>query len=250
MLEAIFARLQAQNPHRRLVVGDPGPGWLDWDAIVHEPAILEEWYATLRDGPAGGQEDVAGSFLALAVTGAVVDVSARVMLGERRRFPLDAAGVAVHRDGSGWCDGLAVRSPDVVAPPGPGDLAADLAALLEPAFVAIRALAPYGRSGMWGGVADHVGLVATGIMRDGGAETAWDDAEAFLDALAAHVPALRARPRLLAAGDPTRPFSIRGTCCLLYKTSGDADRDTGAGYCATCPLLNENVHRRLLAAWR
>ena len=116
---------------------------------------------------------------------------------------------------------------------------------------AVRARAPFGVSGMWGCAADQVGSIVTRRQRAGGHAALWDDAVGFLDALSAHAPRLRARPRLVMVdweGGPS-PFSIQGTCCLLYKTSPAADSTTGDGYCSTCPLLGDEVRRARLVAW-
>lgn len=268
-LEGTFVRLGPENPYRRLHVGDPGAGWLPWEEILSRDALLDDWYATILYNSATGRRDVAGSFLAFALTGTVVDVATSALLGERRAFSLAPADLALHRDGAGWCDGLAVRSPLVKVLPGDpaaahpdasaaldraalwSETARALAALLEPAFAAVRARAPFGVSGMWGCVSDQVGSVATRRQRAGGDAGLWEDAVGFLDALAAQAPQLRARPRLVTVaweGGPS-PFSIQGTCCLLYKTSPTANRATGAGYCSTCPLLGDEARLGHLIDW-
>lgn len=264
-LAGTFARLGRENPYRRLVVGDPGPGWTGWDDAFSDEAFVDRWFARML-AAAGGHRDVAGSYMVMAATAAVVEVTTAALVVERRAFSLAPADIAFRLDGGGWCGGLAVRSPVVrVLADDPaadhadaqvaewadlvGGTAAGLAALLPMAFEPIRLRAPFGRPGMWGSVADHAGLVAARWER-AGLPGAWQSGTELLDALAAAVPTLRARPRLVpvdVGGKPV-PFAIRGTCCLLFKASPGADRSTGAGYCSTCPLLPEPAQRALLAA--
>lgn len=269
-LSETFSRLQAAVAQRHLVVGEPGPGWVAWDRLSGDDDLLDAWFARILGGAAAGRADVAGSFLVIAATGTLVDVAATVLLAEQRAFSLGAADLAVHRDPAGFCDGLAVISPAVVVLPGdpaaahpdaqvsgsPAELTrqvgAALADVLEPVFGAIRRRAPFGRPGMWGAVADQVGLIASRLARFGGVgHGCWPRSVELLDAVAARAPALRSRPHPLSVPfeSGTRLFSIRGTCCLLYKVSPGADRTTGAGYCATCPLLRPEVQATLLAGW-
>lgn len=72
--------------------------------------------------------------------------------------------------------------------------------------------------------------------------------QGMLDVMAAKAP-LRRRARLfpVAWSGGTTCFQVRGTCCLLYRSSAAPDRD-GDGYCATCPLRTDRSRTERLRA--
>jgi len=118
--------------------------------------------------------------------------------------------------------------------------------------VAVRRRASYGRYGMWGQVADDLCGTALRAARraDLDGEAAWDEAQAVLDLVAAQVPELRARPRLFPVtwrgGEAL--FSVKGTCCLWYKTRKAPDLG-GEGYCGSCPLRDDECRRARFTGW-
>jgi hypothetical protein len=106
---------------------------------------------------------------------------------------------------------------------------------------------------MWSALADELaaGLMRAALETDGDVDRAWQDASALLDVLAERVEVPFTRPRLDRtewSGGCT-PFSVRGTCCLYYKTvDGTPDRRSD-DYCTTCPLADEGWRRQRMARW-
>jgi hypothetical protein len=272
-LAVTVARIDRLGGPRRLAVapaGTPLPdGWVGLSAAADDPAVVMSWVRDARTGFAGGLADVAGAAVAAQVAGALVGVTVPPLLLARRRVPVTAAGIAVHRHAGGWIDRVAVVADDVCVladdpDAGRGDttivdstsalvtgLADDLVATLRPIFERVRAAAPFGRSGMWGSSVDEVGVVATRLARDGAVdiEDAWGLAERLIDAVAAQVPRLRSRPRRIdvTTASGAVPFSRRGTCCLFYKLAAPGP-SRRAAYCATCPLLSDDEQHARLSA--
>jgi len=272
-LAVTVARADRLGGPRRLAVAPSSAtlpdGWIDLAAAADHPAVVGGWVGDARRGFAGGLTDVAGAAVAAQVGGALVGLAVPPLLVARRGVPLTPAGIAVHRHPGGWIDRVTViadlvrvladdpdaERPDTTVVDGTAALvtgvADDLVATLAPIFDRVRAVAPFGRSGMWGSTVDEVGVVATRLAREGAvdSEEAWAVADHLIDAVAAQVPRLRSRPRrvdvTIASG--TVPFSRRGTCCLFYKlaATGPARR---AAYCATCPLLSDDEQRARLVA--
>jgi hypothetical protein len=125
-----------------------------------------------------------------------------------------------------------------------------LVAAAAPLIEAIRGLLPFGRRCLWGGLADRVAYpplaLARRMGRDGAA--AWAEATALIDALARHAPVRFARPKPFVVGGPCGEvwFSVKGTCCLRYRTAFQAD-PCGASHCNSCPILDD---AQRLARWR
>ena len=259
----------AASPSRRSGTTLPD-GWVGLAAAADDPAVVSGWVGDARRGFAGGLADVAGAAVAAQVAGALVGVTVPPLLVARRGVPITPTGSAVHRHPGGWIDRVAVIADDVRVLADDPDarrvdttvvdgttalvtgVADDLVATLGPIFDRVRAVAPFGRSGMWGSTVDEVGVVATRLARDGAVdrEDAWALADHLIDAIAARVPRLRSRPRRVDVTTAVGvvPFSRRGTCCLFYKLAapGPARR---AAYCATCPLLSDDEqHARLVAS--
>ncbi len=183
-----------------------------------------------------------------------------------RCLPDPAGPLWVHRRCEGWFDGVAFESPQVLVTAddpesghpdatvvdGTGLLAAHgdaLAARLTPVLDAIRALAPFGRRGLWGTAADEVAGAALWAARAGASDldAAWRTAVAVTDALAARAPWIRTRPRPFSVDvDQGRSlFPVKGTCCLYYKTQPQPP-DPRDGYCTTCPLRDDTSRRQRL----
>lgn len=113
-------------------------------------------------------------------------------------------------------------------------------------------MAPFGRRGLWGIVADELASAALWAARAGGADTigAWRLAETAIDVVAEEHHWLRARPRpfTITTAQGTTTFGVRGTCCLYYKTQSQPPDPSGDGYCTTCPFRDDDSRRDRLFA--
>jgi hypothetical protein len=175
---------------------------------------------------------VAGSYLAGWLGLVLVEPPAAAWALDGRVWSLAPGDLAVRPHPLGWFDGYAARGG--LRPVDVATLADELVALLTPVFAAVRARLPYGLAGMWGSVAD--GLA---------------EHPALVDAVAARVPRLRARPRFQTvrwSGGHHRAV-VRGTCCLWYKVfPGDPD-PAGEGYCTSCPHRTDDSRAAAIAGW-
>lgn len=271
-LAATLARLDAAHEYCRFTAAVPDePGWTSLAAVLDDPSPIERWFGELveRDPARRGHRDAVGSILAGWFGEVVAEPIAAALLAERRAWPLDPASMYVHRGQEGWFDGLAVTSDQVRAltsDPDAGDdgvetfgsfeallaqVADDVVALLDPMFAAVRALAPFGRRGMWGSTADSIvaGSVWAAHRRGDATADAFDAAMAFVDALAERTPLLVVRPARFpvrwSGGDFTA--SRKGTCCLIYKF--EAPDKVPASYCTTCPLRDDESRHEKFATW-
>jgi hypothetical protein len=125
-----------------------------------------------------------------------------------------------------------------------------LVAAVTPLIEAVRARLPFGGRCQWGSLADRVAYPPMALARRGGGDgaSAWAEATTLIDALARHAPVRFARPKPFsvdwARGEAW--FSVKGTCCLRYRTAVQPD-PCGAGYCNSCPILDD---ARRCARWR
>lgn len=176
----------------------------------------------------------------------------------------------MHRHDEGWFDLVAFETtrvfvtaadaaashPDAVVIDGPDQirlLARGLLDRLTLVLDAVRASAPFGRSGLWGSVADELAGAALGAARAAGTDAgdAWHLAQGAIDVIAEEWRWLRARPRLftVTTSDGSSAFSVKGTCCLYYKTQLQPPDPCGDSYCNTCPFRDDHSrHRRLVAS--
>jgi hypothetical protein len=271
-LLAVLERLAAADEQTRYVAGPPaGDGWWLLAAALDRANgsnRLDGWFDAVRTGEARGHADVAGSYLASWLAGIVVEPAATALVTERRTWSFGLDQVWVHQHDDGWFDGLAVDgvlrvlrddpeagAPGTLTADGIDELrqvlAADIVAVATALFAEIRRLAPVGTGGMWGLLADGVAAAALYHARPGDAVATWSEVCALLDELAAHVPALRVRPRLFRTewSGGTEWSSVKGTCCLYYKTFDGRPDVYGDGYCTMCPLRDDRWRDRALRSW-
>lgn len=261
MLAETLAALQTPGGWFTLVAGEPsGDRWIRVEDIVAGPALVERWLEDLLRRSAQGHRDVAASYLAAWLAGAVAEPVAAALQLHQCAWPVTAENLALRRHPDGWFDGLAVLGTEVRVVADDDDVAplrelvaAELAALLAPTFDVVHAWAPYGRPGMWGSLADRIASDALQRARDGDrdGEASWHEAGRLIDALQARVPQLRVRPVLCDVpwSGGTAHLAVRGTCCLYYKVSGEPRDPHGASYCTSCPLRDDGDRRRRWATW-
>jgi hypothetical protein len=256
-------------------VGAPrGPGWHPL-ATALDPAWTAAHVERLARGGEHGPRPraVAGAYLGSGLAW-VVAVPVAAALATDRRCPDVAVGnVAVSIDDEGWSTRMAVLAPRFAALPGDpaagsgdatvvGDVArlvdhaADtLVATFTPVFAAVRQASPYGLSGLWGSLADHVATMLWALRERGAAPAelgrAWALVEQLVDALQRREPRLRARSRLFRfdSGGTAPPVELpmRGTCCLYYQAP-ESQVDGGDGLCTTCPRRPDDERIRLVDA--
>jgi hypothetical protein len=263
------ARLAAVDEHLGFAVGEPaGSSWIRLDQVVSDGWVDRcAEMLVAREGRA----DVAGSYLGAGLVGPLGLRTVAAICLDRRAPDPAPDGVRVHRNAEGGFDGMAFARPAMAVLPtdaaagqggSPGTaVVADLDALVDwwaerlvaaatPLIESIRARLPFGRRCLWGGLADRVAYPPLALARrrgwDGAA--AWAEATRLIDALARHAPMRFARPKPFTvdwAGGETW-FSIKGTCCLRYRTAPGPD-PCGACNCNSCPILDDAER---LARWR
>jgi hypothetical protein len=271
-LAATLTRIAAADDWGRYVAGEPsGDGWFGLDDLHSRPALLHGWLDELVAGEAQGHREVAGSYLSSWLGSIVAGPVALAVLGERRAWCMEPAGLAVHRAPGGWFDGLAVRRPvlwvlagDPAALDLDSKVVPDVAALrsqvarglvgvLGPLFDTLRARAPVGLPAMWGAVADAIASGALADARWHGTDgnTAWREASRLIDVLERAAPALRARPALERVdwSGGCAHFAVRGVCCLYFRVSRCPRDPRGDVYCTSCPFRDDADRRRRWAAW-
>lgn len=257
---ATFARLGRLDQYLAAEVGRPrGDGWYVLDAVVAD-GHLDTWFDELLAANRG-RRDVAGSYLGSSLAGPVVTVTMSALVLERR-VPDLGSGLWLHRHPDGWFDQVSLASAGlfVVADDGdaghPASVVLDgldalydrcaevLVEALSPPLWGVRQRASYGLRGLWGAVADRMCASAVKAARLVGSDgwSAWREAQAVLDQVAARQDHLRTRPSPLpvrwSGGEEL--FQVKGTCCLYYKTH-DGELDAcGDSYCTTCPFRDQD----------
>jgi hypothetical protein len=265
-------------------VGAPrGPGWHPLTAAL-DPAWTAARVERLARGGEHGRRPraAAGAFLAGDLAWVVAVPVAAALLTERRCPDVAIGNVAIRVDDEGWSTRMAVVAPRFAALPGDAAAGSDdatvvedlarlvdhtadlLAATFTPVFTEVRRASPFGVSGMWGVLADHVAAVLWALRERGASPAelrhAWDVVEQLVDALQRRAPRLRARSRLyrFAGGGTVPPVELpmRGTCCL-YDKAPESRAGGGDGLCTTCPrrpdderirLVDEHLRRQATAA--
>jgi hypothetical protein len=239
-----------------------------WVSITDasDPARLADRVAQLSVRYAD-QRDVAAAYIAMRIAGVVAGPLIGTYLLERRVPLLDPDTAHVRTDRALEFSRLATGTTRFAA------LASDIDAghpdmhvvthdvlidtvvesldrLVAPLLTALRPLAPFGRRGLWGLIADSVGGGALASARETGADhrPAWAEATEILDRLQDRgLPvANRPRPLVVTCDGHEIPFNIRGTCCLRYKADEPRDHHDPefGGYCHSCPLIDDAVLER------
>jgi len=242
------------------------PGWIKLSSVHSEPVANDLFAATLANVP-NGARDVAGSYLASFAADTITVPVARALRTCRRGIVVDADTTWIRQHRDGWFDGVALEADVLVLADDPmvgraGTIAVDdraqlthltverLAAVLGPLFASVRARAPYGVRGMWGAVADSIAADATWRAHVECADVAqaWNDAQPVIHALAAVVPVTRPTLARVDRAGHVAHLTIRGTCCLYYKS---VDHPDGAPveYCTSCPLGTDEERRRRQEEW-
>lgn len=268
-LAGTFDRLRRYDELFRAETGRPvGDEWLPLDSLSDD--ALDELFAAANRG-----ERRHCNYLGASVAAALVDILTSTamppLLVERRLPDVAPSNLIVRLHHSEfWFQGVAVDTPvcwalptdpevdhpSVTAVTGVADLHSRFAAVLVDTaadwFAAVRARAPFGLRGMWGQLADDLCGSALWTAREAGLDqrTAWKEAQAIIDLVAAVVPELRVRPRLFSvqwSGGETL-WQVKGTCCLWYTTFAEPDT-CGDGYCNTCPLRPDHIRHARLADW-
>lgn len=246
--------------------------WHAHGDLLDDTGGLEALIGTLIEGEAASHRDVAGSYMASWLAGPIAQLIAAAWLDGGRVLELEGSEVSVRFHEGGWVDGVAIDDAGLSV--GAGDPSAGCAdvqvvddveerrrlaagqirSVAAPIFDSLRALVPYGRPGMWGSLAD--GLAGTALhtvqrhLGGGDPAEAWVGVDALLDELVRQVPDLRARPRrqLIPWSGGTWHQSVRGTCCLYYKTRVDPD-PCGDGYCTSCPHRPDQSRAERITRW-
>lgn len=272
-LVATLGRLDAATDYGEVRAGTPptDAGWIPVSDALDNPAVVAGWFAALRAGDAH-PPDVAGSFLAGWLADIVLHAPSTALVTERRTWVLDPTQLWLHTSAQGWFDGLAVGDVTLrllADDPAAGDprtevvaepaalrrlLATEAVAVLDPLFTAVRALAPFGRRGMWGSLADGLAGGAVWTAFTGGADTAaaFAAAMSLVDDIAAAGggPLNRPRPVPIECRHGTVTVAVRGSCCLWYKTTSAAtEAHAEARYCTSCPLRHPATQRENFTAW-
>jgi hypothetical protein len=236
----------------------PGHDWLT-AADLFGPDMLDVLISKVLAAEAGGYRDVTGSFLASWLMSPMVQAAAEGLWRTRRVLPLEPETLWVHVHEDGWVDGVAFTAGTVVVTPADelagtagvevsedhqlvGVLADRIVALASPAFAALRERVPFGQIGMWGTLVDGLAGGALWRAQEHGedADVTWANVTDLGDAIAERVARLRSRPRrqLIQWAGGSWNASVRGTCCLYYKTCTEPDPN-GEGYCTSCPFRTD-----------
>lgn len=272
------ARLDQSSPWRRYTTDAAGDGWVSYQERLADEAGLDAWYRAELDATARGHADLAGALIVYRLAGALAELVVGTVVDQRRSVAVTSAGLSLRFGDAARLDEVSVSAgtvalladdPDATVPGAvvvgsPDALVAGaldgLVAVFGPLCDAVRARAPFGRSGMWGTLADHLAEVAVRRARERrrDVEAAWTIAEELVAGLAAREPRLRARPRRQVVPGRSGPttFVAKGTCCLIYKAAdpaparGDGARQLiAAAACASCPLRHPDDRAARFAAY-
>jgi len=234
-------------------------GWVPLDR-VERAGHLDGWLAAFT--ATHGRRAVAGSTVGGELAGAVVGPAVAAIVLDGRCPDPAVDNLAVWPDEEGYLRRRAVLGRRLAVLPGDpaagqphSEVVADepaldewwarrTAASLAPLLAAVRARAPFGVRGLWGGASDEVTRTAIRVAQLAGRapDVAWARALRLVDALARHAPVAltRARPFPVSHPGGVRLFQVCGVCCLYHRSA------LGEGYCTTCPLRDDESRHRLL----
>ncbi len=272
------ARLDQSSPWRRYTTDATGDGWVRYHERLADEVGLDNWYRTELDAAARGHPDVAGALIVYRLAGALAELVVGTLVDQRRSVGLTPAGLSLRFGDAARLDEVSVSAqtaalladdpgatePEAVVVASVDALVAGaldgLVAVYRPLCEAVRARAPFGRSGMWGTLADHLAEVAVRRARERrrDVEAAWSAADVLVAGLAAREPRLRARPRRQVVAGRAGPttFVAKGTCCLIYKAAGPVPGGRGGprqliatAACTSCPLRDPADRAARFAAY-
>ena len=260
-------RVASSDDVLRMVAGRPdGEGWVCL-ADADDAAIFDGWFDRIRATIPNGRADVAGSYLASFLAGAIATPLVRALVEQDRAWRTTADTTWVHAHDDGWIDGVAIGATVLVLPADPAagrddvDVVAGveelrtlaiehLVSVVDPLFAEVRARAPYGLRGMWGALADSMASDLTWVAHVEGRDVvaAWQSVQPALECLAAAAPRPLTRPtfeRIEVDGDVAH-LSIRGTCCLYYQSQREG---APIDYCSSCPMGSQATQRLRRQDW-
>lgn len=254
-VEHVAARFSTSDS---VLTSRPPENWLRVADLFASP-VLDPLIERVITNQAEGRRDVTGSYLTSWLMAPIIESAAEGLWLTSRILPLNPETVWVHLHGDGWVDGVAFSGGSVVVTPSDqfatssnvevrGDrelvdiLAERIVAFASPAFAALRRRVAFGQIGMWGILVDGIfgGSMWRAQEQGEDASLAWGRITVLADAIEARVPRLRSRPRpqLIAWSGGSWTASVKGTCCLYYKTCSDPD-PAGEGYCISCPFRTD-----------
>jgi hypothetical protein len=235
-----------------------------WVPFTDVPGRLEGWIGSVT--AFHGDRRLAASLIGLGLASAAAHPAvASFVLDGRCPDPI-AQNLAVRPDADGHLAETGVLGPGFAALTTAGEDAA-IALADEDAVAdwwaerAVASLAPLfdelhgrwrlARPAAWGAVADELAGSALWTAELGGRDVAaaWRLAGRFTDALARRAPVRVVRPwlyRVDAGPAAGRSHSVRGTCCLYYRSS-ESSGPRQDRYCNTCPLLDEPTRAERLS---
>lgn len=248
-LAQVRDRLNAVDPDYSFDLGRPaGPSW--WDPAAVTSSDVARWLDELESRH--GARDVAGSYLAGWLAAGVVGAPMAALAVVGALPGIGPGSVRLRRHPGGWFDRSAVdesaRVLDAADPATPATFCAGVVDVLAPLFDLVRAEAPYGRSGMWGALADALANGTVHAARRFSlpperAVEAWERTTSMVAELGVLRPELRGRPRPFPVrrGDTVELFAVRSVCCLAYKSATVRGLPDHVRYCVSCPLVDDGV---------
>lgn len=257
-LATALGELSSPGDFRLIEARPDGDGWISFSDLLASGPAIDTW---LNESAARneGRRDLAGSFTGLRIAGPAIDIAVTLFLVKGWATPLPADGLMLRLSETGGTTGVTLRDPTIIVSaedPVAGEhvvrvadrvavlryIAQQIRDILTPPFEAIDARTPYRMRGLWGAAADLIAGMAARRSRARGLdqEIAWQAGVDIIDALAEIEPWVRMRPRRFVAAWPgecgTATVAVKGTCCLVFKTSKHTDDQQ---FCSNCPLLSD-----------
>jgi hypothetical protein len=213
---------------------------------VADADAMAGWLDTELRGTAAGHRDLAGSLIAYRFSSALAELTMALLVDHGRGLVVSAEDVWIELVDGVRTGAVALTIDDTTDDQPAEATARTLVAVFGPLADAVRALAPFGRPGMWGTLVDHVAERATQRDRQRG----WGLAAAVTDEVGRLQPWLRGRPRpyVVAGGHHVE----KGTCCLIYKAdptlTATKAQQISSYACSACPLRDERDRRQRITA--